>query len=308
LAQNTTYFRALTMHTGKILTQKSATMNKIITLNREQVNLLISWAAAEGWNPGLQDPDVFHDIDPEGFLGLEVAGELVAAVSVVKHNPQHSFLGLYICCPSHRGKGQGWAVWQAGMAHSIGTTIGLDGVVEQQDNYKKSGFEPAWTNHRFIGELEHQNTPPASSQCLFRQLEHSDLEQAIGYDAAIGGVRRVGYLSQWFNNTPTRKTLIAMNGSKPCGVATIRQCEEDFKIGPCLADSDEIARGLIFALSSQVNASRVIIDVPAPNTQAIDLVKSLNFKSVFETARMYKGEKPEVDHPRLFGLASLELG
>jgi len=283
-------------------------MSKIVTLNREQVNLLISWAATEGWNPGLQDADVFYDIDPDGFLGLEVAGELIAAVSVVKHNPRHSFLGLYICCLPHRGQGQGWSVWQAGMEHSIGSTIGLDGVVEQQDNYKKSGFEPAWTNHRFMGELEHRSTPSTSSQFSLTRPESSYLEKAIDYDAAIGGVRRAGYLTQWFKDTPTRKTLIAMNGSKLCGVATIRQCEEDYKIGPCLAESDEIARTLIFALSSQINASRVIIDVPAPSTHSINLVKSLNFKPVFETARMYKGEKPEVDHQRLFGLASLELG
>ena len=283
-------------------------MNKIITLKKEQVKLLISWAAAEGWNPGLQDADVFYEIDPDGFLGLEVAGEMVAAVSVVKHNSQHSFLGLYICKPSHRGQGQGWSVWQAGIAQSKATTIGLDGVVEQQDNYKKSGFQQAWVNQRFSGELEYSNFELLSDEYTFKQADNNNLEKAISYDTAIGGVRRAEYLTHWFKNTSTRKTLIAMKGSDVCGVATIRQCEENYKIGPCLADSENIARALIITLSKQVKARHVIIDVPTPNTFANNLVRSLNFEPVFETARMYRGEQPTVDHQRLFGLASLELG
>lgn len=40
----------------------------IKTMIREQLDLAIDWAAAEGWNPGLHDAESFYVADPEGFF------------------------------------------------------------------------------------------------------------------------------------------------------------------------------------------------------------------------------------------------
>ena len=49
-----------------------------------EMDLLIDWAAAEGWNPGLRDAATFHAADPEGFLiGLR-EGRPVACISGVR--------------------------------------------------------------------------------------------------------------------------------------------------------------------------------------------------------------------------------
>ena len=37
------------------------------------------------------------------------------------------------------------------MTHLSGRTVGLDGVVAQQDNYRRSGFALAWRNARYEG-------------------------------------------------------------------------------------------------------------------------------------------------------------
>ena len=80
-------------------------MNQIVHLSQEKVALLLQWAEDEGWNPGLDDAVAFHAADPLGFFALEVGGEMVAAISVVKQDASHAFLGLYICKPEYRGKG-----------------------------------------------------------------------------------------------------------------------------------------------------------------------------------------------------------
>ena len=49
-------------------------------LRPAELGLLIDWAAAEGWNPGDHDGPAFLSADREGFLGLFVDGELLAAV------------------------------------------------------------------------------------------------------------------------------------------------------------------------------------------------------------------------------------
>ena len=43
-------------------------------------------------------------------------------------------------------------MWQAGLAHAGARTVGLDGVVAQQDNYRKSGFKLAYRSIRYGGE------------------------------------------------------------------------------------------------------------------------------------------------------------
>ena len=100
----------------------------------------VEWAAGEGWNPGLDDLSAFFAADPDGFLMGFVEDEPVSSISVVRYGADFGFLGFYIVRPDYRGSGAGMAIWNAGMRHLDGRTVGLDGVVAQQDNYRKSGF------------------------------------------------------------------------------------------------------------------------------------------------------------------------
>lgn len=95
------------------------------------------------------------------------------------------------------------------MARLNGRNVGLDGVVAQQPNYRRSGFRPAWTTMRYEGR------PPA---------------------------------------------------------------------------------GLPVPPGTDIN--------PA----AVRLAEELGLSPSFETARMYTGPSPDVDHTGLFGITSLELG
>jgi len=57
---------------------------KIRPMKRDEMNLAVEWAAAEGWNPGLNDAEPFYAADPGGFLlGLK-DGEPIAMISAVK--------------------------------------------------------------------------------------------------------------------------------------------------------------------------------------------------------------------------------
>src|SRR6478752_1847342 len=123
----------------------------IRTMTREDLALVLDWAAAEGWNPGLGDADAFLAADPDGFLMAFVGEEPAAAISVVRYGEAFAFLGLYIAAPAFRGRGVGWRIWQAGLALAGDRTVGLDGVVAQQENYAKSGFALAHCNVRYEG-------------------------------------------------------------------------------------------------------------------------------------------------------------
>ena len=118
---------------------------------RDELDVILDWAAREGWNPGLADTGPFHAADPGGFLIAFMKDEPVGCISVVRYDASFGFLGLYIVRPEHRGRGYGMRLWQAGLAHLQGCTVGLDGVVAQQANYARSGFVYAYRNVRYSG-------------------------------------------------------------------------------------------------------------------------------------------------------------
>ena len=123
----------------------------IRTMTRADLNLAIDWAAEEGWNPGLCDALPFWAADPAGFLIGEIEGQAVAVISAVRYGQDFGFIGFYIVKPAYRGQGYGWAIWQAALQHLQGRTVGLDGVLAQQENYQRSGFVLAHRNIRYAG-------------------------------------------------------------------------------------------------------------------------------------------------------------
>ena len=50
---------------------------------RDELDTLVEWAAREGWNPGLDDAEVFWNTDPNGFVAVEMSGELIGGGSIV---------------------------------------------------------------------------------------------------------------------------------------------------------------------------------------------------------------------------------
>ncbi len=121
------------------------------TMRADEIGLVLDWAAAEGWNPGLADAPCFAAVDPGGFLVGEFEGKPAATISTVVYDDRFAFLGFYIVRPDLRGRGFGMRIWQAGMAHAGTRSVGLDGVVAQQANYRKSGFVLAHTTFRYGG-------------------------------------------------------------------------------------------------------------------------------------------------------------
>src|SRR5215471_9005390 len=114
--------------------------------------IALGWAAAEGWNAGLNDAHCFYAADQEGFLVGELDGAPIGCVSAVRYGLGFGFLGLYIVKAEHRGQGFGLRLWRAAMNRLGDRVVGLDGVVAQQENYRKSGFQLAFRNIRQRGE------------------------------------------------------------------------------------------------------------------------------------------------------------
>ena len=89
--------------------------------------------------------------DAGGYFVATVAGQAVAAISVVNHDPAMAFLGLHLRRPGFRRPGIGHALWQHALVHAGDRTVGLDGVATQQRNYARPGYRPAGATLRLEG-------------------------------------------------------------------------------------------------------------------------------------------------------------
>ena len=110
----------------------------------------IEWAAAEGWNPGVDDLEPFFAADPDGYFGGWVDGELAVTVSVVRYDDTFAFGGFYIASPTHRGHGVAYEVSRAAREYVADcAVVGLDGVLEQEATYARDGFVTAFGTTRY---------------------------------------------------------------------------------------------------------------------------------------------------------------
>lgn len=275
-------------------------MPEFRTASLAELDTILGWAAAEGWNPGLEDAAAFQAADPQGFFVATVAGRPVAAISVVNHTADFAFLGLYLVIPEHRGKGIGYGLWQHAMTHAGARVVGLDGVPDQQSNYVASGFAHAGATTRFAGIVEGQ------VQAGMRAATVENLHMLIDWEASFSGVAKPAYLSAWCAQAPTRKTWLLEGPDGVVGACTVRQCREGAKIGPLMARDQAGAEALLRHAAAGVEGP-LVLDVPQASAPLAALCREWGMEAGFHTARMYRGKAP-TGAEGYFSVCSLELG
>jgi hypothetical protein len=275
---------------------------RVRTMSPEEVALAVDWAAAEGWNPGLTDASCFAAAAQGGFLLGDLAGAPAAILSVVNYDEHFSFLGFYIVRPDLRGRGFGLRIWQAGMARAGSRAIGLDGVVAQQDNYRKSGFVFAYNNVRYGGWV----APLVEATPTTVSLSEVSFDLIARDDATVFPAARPTFLNTWVA-APGHVGRALIRDGRLVAWGVIRPCRTGRKIGPLIADDRDAAEAVFAALVGPAGG-QVFLDVPQPNDAAVALATAHGFAAVFETARMYSGPIRPVSLERVYGVTTFELG
>lgn len=278
---------------------------KIRGMKREELDIAIEWAADEGWNPGLYDADVFYATDPNSYFMGFLDNEPISCISAVSYGGKFGFLGFYITKPKYREKGYGIKIWNKAMEYLGNQNIGLDGVVAQQENYKKSGFRFAYRNIRYEGKGSPKNE---SNPDNITKVSNIPFEQLVEYDAQLFPAPRPQFLRHWIKQ-PESLAIGFIENNILKGYGIIRKCRTGFKVGPLFADDENIAERLLNDLNAFAGESTsIFLDVPEVNKSAVVLAEKYQMKPMFETARMYTKEPPEIDLNRIFGVTTFELG
>ncbi len=279
-------------------------MSSFRPLVREEVDVLVDWAAAEGWNPG-QDADAFWATDPDGFVGLDLDGQLAGGGAVIDYGTL-GFMGLFIVKPEHRGAGIGHRLWYYRRDLLLerlppGAPLAMDGVKAMEPFYAAGGFRTAHDQHRMRLVAVHDRVDP-------HVRELSGPVGSVGqYDARCFGASRPRFLRPWLIQED--HYAVAYLDDRLRGYAVIRPCRSGYKVGPLFADDVGYAQALLGALMAHVPPGcEVFIDVPDVNAPAMRWAAELGGQEVFSCARMYYGRPPATDWSRVFGVTTLELG
>jgi hypothetical protein len=279
-------------------------------MTRSEVDVLVDWAAKEGWNPGLHDADVFWATDPEAFVAADLEGELIGGASTTAYEGQYGFMGFFIVRPEFRGRGLGNI-----LAHAIcermtarleqGAPVGIDGVFDMQPYYATLGFRFSHRNIRY--RLDVPDGVPAESAAAVVSLSDVPFDEVETYDRMCFPAPRRVFLERWIAQAGAQCYGL-LRGGRLAGYGVVRKCGEGCKAGPLFADDGEAAEALFSALLPFAAGGPLFLDAPENNPAAIALVERHGMDAVFGCARMYLVALPQVDENRVFGVTTFELG
>ena len=107
---------------------------RIDQMTRVEAGILDSWAAAEGWNPGLADIDIAWSYDPAAFIALRKDQEFVGGGAIISYAGVAGFMGLFIMRADLRNQGLGRVLWHERLRRLRArlqpeAPIGMDGVI-----------------------------------------------------------------------------------------------------------------------------------------------------------------------------------
>ena len=279
-------------------------------MTRPELNVILEWAADEGWNPGLHDADAFWATDPSGFIAAERDGRLVAGCSIVAYEGSYGFLGSLIVAPPWRGQGVGTHLWTRSrdlLLTRLGTSgcIGLDTRTHLTDFYREGGFRRSHSTVRFAGPPLRGDGPAVTNVVPLDDLHPTDI---VRFDRLHFGVHRTAFLQAWLAQ-PQAWARAARRGDELLGYGVIRQSRLGYKIGPLFAHDDEVAADIVHGLSACIPAdSSLLLDVPERNPAGLGLGAELSLTPVGRFDRMYRGTPPQVRWEGVFGSTTPQLG
>ena len=281
-------------------------------MTRAEVDVLIDWAALEGWNPGLHDAAIFWAHDPDAFIAAELQGELIGGGAITAYGDEFGFMGFFIVRPEFRGHGYGNALWLARRDRlrarlRPGATLGMDGAFEMEPYYARGGFVRSHRDIRFSSEIPSGQIAPASDGGGLVPLRDVDFDDILAYDRACFPAMREAFLRAWVNQ-PDALAVAYRREGRLVGYGVVRRCRSGCKIGPLFADDLAAATALYQGLARFAAGGPLFLDVPENNPAALALAQNKGMKEVFGCARMYLGVPPAIADARVFGVTTFELG
>ncbi len=272
-------------------------MSDIRLLTPADIPSAMRLSQAAGWNQVPADWERLLQLEPEGCIGMQKDGEVVATATVVCYGRQLAWIGMVLTDPGHRRKGYALALMEHAMAWLEKRQVDwwkLDATHMGQPLYERLGFEVESPIERWATQVS-----PA--------LEVSELPEA-DFDAALDreafGADRTRVLKLLAEESATLQER---------GFAAGRPGSNAYSFGPCVARDIAGAGLLVRWFLGRHPGDAVYWDLLPTNRDAAELAAESGFECRRELVRMVRpgrtGATPlPADDSLVYAAAGFEYG
>ena len=303
-------------------------MNKLVVKKAgsfDELKFVSELSEKEGWVLGRNELRCLFSSDPSGFFVGELDGNQISHIGVVK-NDHFAFVCLFLVDKPYRGRGYGSQTWQAGLASVCkDCNVGLDARESMIPLYEKKGFQQVWIDRAYV--ISAANTAQVLAGCTqlppgvaIKPVGEAEFDALFAYDTAVFGTPRHTFLKTLIT-PPESLGFAAVNEEGGVLGYTVSEKmareENGMRVAPLFADNDQIARGLLQAVTTAVAVQNphgdveITLVVPDINPVAIHLMGNvLSGKPAFDQARMYTRGVPQsmMNILKIFAITSIGLG
>lgn len=282
-------------------------MTEIRRFERGDVDFALRQKTREGWAVNRPRFEVYLEHDPDGCFVATEDDRPVGMVTTTCFG-ESAWIGNLIVEPAFRSRGIGRALMEHGLdrLRVLGsTTVRLEGDPAGIPLYRKLGFIDEFESCR--STLARSSAAPARDGTAAETMGTRDLDEVAALDAEISGADRRRFL-ELVLGCAELAVVRRRTGSIVASLMAV-PTDRGFRIGPCVALDCADARLLIEAAVSAAAGRPVLIGVPAPNTEAIDMLAELEFEERPSSLRMRLGPPVAAGDPtRVFAIASGATG
>lgn len=275
----------------------------IRTMTPEDLALGLRLSRQARWNQTEADWLRLVSFEPWGCFVAELDGRPVGTTTTCILGTV-AWIAMVVVDKNARGRGVGTRL----LTHAIEflesrkvRTIRLDATPAGRIVYEKLGFVAEYELARYEGI--------ASCQAGSANVTESAPEvyaYVMEFDKKKTGTDRTKMLVGLFDEFP-ESLRIVRRGETIEGYCTSRPGANAIHVGPCVATPDT-GQALLSDALDRCRDSKVFVDVPRDNIQAVSLVESAGLKIQRCFTRMYRGKKVDDDVAALWAGSGPEKG
>jgi len=279
----------------------------VVRPSRRDIDIAVDWAAAENWNPGINDADIYYSTDPSGFYMGVYKDRPIGFIFSIGYDTDFTVAGVFIVQKEFRNKRIGVELGLKFLEKLNGKNIAINAVQNKVRLYEFVGFKPAFDITRFF-YIKSDNFNIRDKIGLLKITKFDDDFSFFGeltkYDRLCFPTDRRELLKKWIYQPQSFGFCVTNQENSVCGYGVLRKAVCGYRFEPLYADNYEIAEIIFLNALNHINIGEpVFIDIPMNNAAAVKLANNYGFKKIFNLIRMYSGDYlPLTDSTKLFGM------
>ena len=281
-------------------------MMHIRTMTPADLPVAMRLTEQAGWNQIQADWRRFLVMQPDGCFLAELDG-LAVGTTVTCTFDDVAWIAMVLVDTAVRGRGIGTALMRHALAFLDGqgvATIRLDATSLGQPMYEKLGFKPQYELARYEGVPN--GVSDLKNPSTVRHGWPGGVDDVMALDHVVTRTNRRKLVERLLVERPDALRVAERRG-KLVGYLTVREGRNALQLGPCVA-SAEAGAALLADAAASFAEQPAFLDVPNPNSPAVQIAETLGLKVQRTFVRMCRGREIQEDVARLWASSGPELG